>query len=285
MCSRFRSGALFAAAVIAAVATRGPAGAAVVASGPVLRVCADPNNLPFSNARGQGFENRIARLVADAMGARLAYTWHAQRRGFIRNTLAAGRCDAVAGTLHRIDALDTTRPYYRSTHVFVTRMRDGLVLRSMDDPRLTRLRIGVHVIGDDYASPPPLQALGRRGLVRNVSGYSLYGNYAEPDPPARLVAAVAEGDVDVAIVWGPLGGYFSGRQPVPLRVTQVTPDADRVGVVFAYDISMGVRKGERRLLRAVQDALDRQRSSVDRILRSYGVPLKPMGTAAGAPKR
>jgi mxaJ protein len=249
----------------------------------VLRVCADPNNLPFSNAREQGFENRIARLVAGAMGARLDYTWHAQRRGFIRNTLGAGTCDAIIGIPHNLEAVDTTRPYYRSTHVFVTRAGDGLTVRSMDDPRLARLRIGVHVVGDDYASLPPLQALGRRGLVHNVSGYSLYGNYADPDPPARVIEAVAKGDVDVAIVWGPLGGYFAARQNVRLQVSQVTSETDGPGLPFSYDISIGVRKGDRRLRQELQDVLDRRRSAIEAILRAYHVPLKPLaapGTGA-----
>ena len=272
MCSRFLSAALIVVSV-----------SVVFAGGAerVLRVCADPNNLPFSNARGEGFENRIARLVAGAIGARLDYTWYAQRRGFIRNTIGAGTCDAIIGIPHNLKAVDTTRPYYRSTHVFVTRARDGLTVRSMDDPRLARLRIGVHVVGDDYASLPPLQALGRRGLVRNVSGYSLYGNYAEPDPPARLVEAVAKGDVDVAIVWGPLGGYFAARQTVALQVTQMANDTDGPGVPFSYDISMGVRKGDRQLRDALQDVLDRRQAEIESILRTYRIPLKPLAAHKG----
>jgi mxaJ protein len=264
MCSRFLSAALIVAGVWVVLSA---------GSERVLRVCADPNNLPFSNAREEGFENRIARVVAGAIDARLDYTWYAQRRGFVRNTIGAGACDAILGVPHNLEALDTTQPYYRSTHVFVTRARDGLAIRSMNDPRLARLRIGVNVVGDDYASPPPLQALGRRGLVHNVSGYSLYGNYAEPDPPARVVEAVAKGDVDVAIVWGPLGGYFASRQHVPLRVTEMTPDLDGA-IPFAYDISMGVRKGDRRLRQTLQTVLDRHRAEVEGILRSYRVPLK-----------
>jgi mxaJ protein len=267
MCSRFLSATM----IVASVAV-----AAAAAPDRVLRVCSDPNNLPFSNAREEGFENRLARLVAGALGARLEYTWHPQRRGFLRNTLNAGTCDAVIGTTHNADALDTTRPYYRSTHVFVTRARDRLTIRSMDDPRLTRLKIGVHVVGDDYASPPPLQALGRRGILRNVSGYSVYGNYAEPDPPARLIEAVAQGVVDVAIAWGPLGGYFAGRQQVPLRVTEVAVDADGPGLPFSYAISMGVRKGDRQLRQSLQYVLDTHRIEVERILRAYRVPLKPL---------
>jgi mxaJ protein len=175
-----------------------------------------------------------------------------------------------------LDALDTTRPYYRSTHVFVTRARDGLTLRTMDDARLEQLRIGVNVVGDDYASPPPLRALGRRGLVRNVSGYSVYGNYAEANPPARVVEAVATGEVDVAIVWGPLGGYFASRQRVPLQVTEVTPETDGAGAPFAYDISMGVRKGDRTLRHTLQHVLDTHQAAIQRILRAYGVPLRPI---------
>jgi mxaJ protein len=274
MCSRFLSAALIVASM-SVVFARG--------AERVLRVCADPNNLPFSNAREEGFENRIARLVAGAIGARLDYTWYAQRRGFIRNTLSAGTCDALVGIPYNLEAVDTTRPYYRSTHVFVTRARDRLTVRSMDDPRLGRLRIGVHVVGDDYASLPPLQALGRRGLVGNVSGYSLYGNYAEPDPPARLVEAVAKGAVDVAIVWGPLGGYFAARQKVPLQVAQVADDTDGRGVPFSYDISMGVRKGDRQLRQRLQDVLDRHQAEIERILHAYRIPLKPLATRrAGA---
>jgi mxaJ protein len=277
MCSRFRNATL-AALIVASVS-----GVCSAEPEPVLRVCADPNNLPFSNAREQGFENRIARLVAGAIGARLDYTWYAQRRGFIRNTLSAGTCDALVGIPYNLEAVDTTRPYYRSTHVFVTRARDRLTVRSMDDPRLGRLRIGVHVVGDDYASLPPLQALGRRGLVGNVSGYSLYGNYAEPDPPARLVEAVAKGAVDVAIVWGPLGGYFAARQKVPLQVAQVADDTDGRGVPFSYDISMGVRKGDRQLRQRLQDVLDRHQAEIERILHAYRIPLKPLATRrAGA---
>ena len=220
---------------------------------------------------------RLARVRLDPE----VLAWFAQRRGFIRNTVGAGTCDLVAGIPHDLEALETTRPYYRSTHVFVTRARDGLTIRSMDDPRLARLRIGVHVVGDDYASPPPLQALGRRGLVRNVSGYSLYGNYAEPDPPARLVEAVAQERVDVAIVWGPLGGYFAPRQEVPLQVTEIARDTDGAGLSFAYDIAKGVRKGDRRLRDALQAVLDRHQGEVEAILRAYHVPLKPLAMARG----
>src|SRR4051812_30877951 len=140
-----------------------------------LRVCADPNNLPFSNQAREGFENALASLLAKDRGARLEYTWWAQRRGFLRSTLNAGACDVVMGVPPGLDGVRTTAPYYRSTYVFTTRRDRQLHLASLDDPRLRRLRIGVQMIGDDFANSPPAHALSARGLVANVVGYSVYG--------------------------------------------------------------------------------------------------------------
>jgi mxaJ protein len=239
----------------------------------VLRVCADPNNLPFSDTAGRGFENRLAELVAADIGAEVRYTWWAQRRGFVRNTLRAGACDLITGLPAGFDPVATTAPYYRSTYVFVTRNDLVPAIESFDDPRLRHLAIGVHLIGDDYANPPPVSALARRGIVRNVKGYSIYGDYREPNPPARLVEAVARGDVDVAIVWGPLGGYFARSSPLPLRVTPVEEPDDGSGVPFTFAIAMGARREDTALLRSVDAVLQRRRTEVRRILDRYGVPL------------
>jgi mxaJ protein len=241
----------------------------------VLRVCADPNNLPFSNEAEQGFENRIARLIAADLGVEVRYTWWAQRRGFVRNTLRAGACDLIPGVPAEFDPVATTAPYYRSSYVFVTRRDLKPAIESIDDPRLQRLRIGVHLIGDDYANPPPVTALARRGIVRNVAGYSIYGDYRDPNPPARLVEAVARGDVDVAIVWGPLGGYFSTREGAPLRVTRTRESGDGPGVPFVFSIAMGVRPEDSLFLRRIESVLTRRRAEVRRILEEYGVPLVP----------
>jgi mxaJ protein len=245
----------------------------------LLRVCADPNNLPFSNAREEGFENRIVRLIAADLGAEVRYTWWAQRRGFVRNTLRAGECDLIPGVPARFDQVATTAPYYRSSYVFVTRSDLGPPVESLDDPRLRRLKLGVHLIGDDYANPPPVTALARRGIVRNVAGYSIYGDYRDPNPPARLVEAVARGEVDVAIVWGPLGGYFASRGVAPLRVTRVREPDDGGGVPFVFDIAMGVRPGDSVLARQLETVLVRRRGDLRRILAQYGVPLLPDGPA------
>ena len=239
----------------------------------VLRVCSDPNNLPFSNRAGQGFENRLAELIAAELDAEVRYTWWAQRRGFVRNTLGAGACDLIPGVPAGFELAATTEPYYRSTYVFVTRQDLTPALESIDDPRLQRLRIGVHLIGDDYAAPPPATALARRGIVDNVRGYSLYGDYREPNPPARLVEAVAKGEVDAALVWGPLGGYFAGRESVPLRVTPLRERGDGPGAPFVFDIAMGVRRGDSALAREIGAVLDRRQAEVRSILERYGVPL------------
>ena len=237
-----------------------------------VRVCADPNNLPFSNSRGEGFENAIAALLANDWGQRLEYVWWPQRRGFIRNTLAAGACDVVMGVPVRYDPVLTTRPYYRSSYVFVSRQSRQLALTSLDDPRLRRLRIGVQMIGDDFANSPPAHALSARGLVRNVVGYSVLGDYSQPNPPARIVDAVVARDVDAAIVWGPLAGYFAARAPEPLVLQPVSPEADGPHLPFAFDIAMGVRKSETALKERLDAFIVRNRSAIDTILARYGVP-------------
>jgi mxaJ protein len=250
-----------------------------------LRVCADPNNLPFSDRRATGFDDRIAALLAGALGARVTYTWHPERRGFLRETLDAGRCDVVLGVPSGDDRVLTTRPYYRSGYVFVQR-RGARPIRSFDDPRLRSLRVGIHVIGDDYNSLPPGVALARRGIVRNVVGYSIYGNYAREAPPADLIRAVARGDVDVAVAWGPLAGYFATRSGRPLELTPVPPDSVNRAATFVYDIAAGVRRGDTALRSALDGALARRRDEGRAIRAEYGVPALPGAgaeTAARAP--
>lgn len=253
------------------------AAAAAGAAPPPLRVCADPNNLPFSNRRGEGFENRLARLVAAELGARVEYTWRAQRRGFFRETLNAGRCDVVMGVPAGFELALTTRPYYRSSYALVYRADAREPPRSLDDPVLRRLRVGLHFIGDDYANPPPAEALARRGIVTNVVGFSLYGDYRQANPPARLIEAVAQGRVDVAIAWGPLAGYFARRQPVKLAVTPLPNPAGAGALPFEFAIAMGVRKNDGALRERLERVLVRRDADIDRLLRDYGVPRVDAG--------
>lgn len=238
----------------------------------VLRVCADPNNLPFSNQRGEGFENKIAELLAHDLGERIEYTWWAQRRGFFRNTLKAGMCDVVIGVPSGFEMALTTKPYYRSSYVFLSRKDRHLNLRSLDDPQLRKLSIGVQIIGDDMSNAPPAHALTRRNIVDNVRGFTLYGDYSQPNPPARIVDAVAKGDIDLAIVWGPLAGYFAKQSHVAMEVVPVTPEIDQPFLPFVFDISMGVRRGDQQLRDQLEQVLEQRRADIDRILEDYKVP-------------
>ena len=247
-----------------------------------LRVCADPNNLPFSNERLEGFENKIAALVGREMGLEVEYTWWAQRRGFIRNTLRAGACDLVIGVPASFELALTTSPYYRSTYVFVYRKDSRLNIRSFDDPQLRKIKIGVQLIGDDFANTPPAHALSRRGIIQNVRGYTLYGDYAQANPPARIIEAVAKGDVDVAVAWGPLAGYFAGRQKAPLSIVPVSPEIDLPFLPFVYDISMGVRRGDDAFREELEEILARRRAEIDGILEEYGVPRVEKGRSENA---
>jgi len=236
-----------------------------------LRVCADPNNLPFSNRAGEGFENRIAQLVARDLGATVRYTWWPQRRGFFRETIRAGKCDVVIGVPTTLEMVAATRPYYRSSYVFISRRDRGLHLRSFDDPRLRTLKIGVQIVGDDGFNTPPVHALARRGVVGNLKGYTVFGDYAKPNPPAEIVDAVARREVDVAIVWGPLAGYFGRRAPAEMEITPVQPQIDPPFMPFVFDISMGTRRGDP-LHGQLEAIIVRRRAEIDAILRDYGVP-------------
>jgi len=237
-----------------------------------LKVCLDPNNLPFSDRAGRGFENRLATLLADELGRPLRIVWWAQRRGFVRNTLGAKACDVWPGVAAQLETLATTRPYYRSSYVFVSRANQPLDGLTLDDPRLRKLRVGVQLVGDDGSNPPPAQALARRGIVGNVRGFMVYGDYARPAPPVAIVRAVADGEIDVGLVWGPLAGYFAQHSPVPLRIEPVTPWLDDNRWPMAFDISVGVRKDDPALLDAIDAALARRSGDIAKLLGDYGVP-------------
>jgi quinoprotein dehydrogenase-associated probable ABC transporter substrate-binding protein len=266
---------LSAAAATVGIAARSPKAAAP------LRVCADPNNLPFSDSSRAGFENHIAALIGSELHRPLEYQWWAQRRGFVRSTLNAGSCDLVIGTAAGMEMLATTRPYYTSTYVFVTRRDRGIAVRSLNDSILRRVRVGVQLIGDDFANTPPAHALAKRGIVRNVVGFPVYGDYAHANPGARIVNAVAADDVDVAIVWGPIAGYFAARSPVPLELTPVTPKIDLPYLPFVFDIAMGVRRGDSAFRKELDAVIARRTSSIDSILGAYDVPLIHVRGPAG----
>ncbi|MDB5943060.1 MAG: extracellular solute-binding protein family 3 [Ramlibacter sp.] len=235
-----------------------------------LRVCADPDNLPFSREDGSGFENRIARLLADELGLPLQYAWLPDRRGFVRKTLGSQLCDLIVGVPVEFERTMPTLPYYRSTYVFVERepAPGRQPLSGFDDPRLRQLKIGVQLIGNDLAASPPGLALARHGAVDNVVGYMLIG-----DTPSaqRMVHAVADGSIDVAVLWGPQAGYYVRNSPVPLRMSRAVAPAD-APQPFEFSIAMGVRRGDKALQQSINEIIRRRQGDIDAILAQYNVP-------------
>jgi mxaJ protein len=266
-----RAASLLALLAAAPAPHRAPAGAPAPIR--VLRVCLDPNDLPFS-ARGlQGFDVRVATIVASDLGARLEPVWIPLRRGLVRNTLAAGRCDALMGVPAAWERVLATRPYYRSSYVFVSRAGAGAPFRSLDDPRLRTARVGVELVGGDAGNPPAAHALAARGIVDNVVGFMVYGDTRDAVPGGAIVRAVEEGRIDVAIVWGPRAGYAARRAP-RLVVAPVSPARDGPRP-FAFDVAIGVRRGDVALRDALDAAIARQRPAIDGALAAYGVPRVP----------
>jgi mxaJ protein len=237
-----------------------------------LRVCADPDNLPYSHEDGSGFENRIARLVASDFGLPLATSWLPDRRGFVRKTLGAGLCDLVIGVPADFEPTLNTRPYYRSSYVLVTPAAQAPAPSDFADPRLRRWRIGVQLVGDDLAATPPGHALVRAGAIDNVVGFPIAG---EQPAAARMVQALAAGQLDAAFVWGPQAGYYAKHAPVPLHVHYVPPPASLKEQPFVFAIAMGVRRGDRALRDRLDDFIARRGADIDRILADYGVPRVP----------
>jgi mxaJ protein len=254
--------------MLAAAALVGQASDLSTAGRHPLRVCADPNNLPFSNQRGEGFENRLAEMLGRELNAKVEYVWWAERKQLVKQTLEAGRCDVLAGVPAGLEGVLATEPYYRSSYVLVSRRDRGYNLRSLNDPRLRTLRIGIHVVGNDYA--PPAYLLARRGVVNNIVPFSLFGSYGEENPPARLIEAAARGEVDLAIAWGPLAGYFAAHQPVAM---EVVPLAGPASIPLAYAMTLGVRPQDAALRDELNRALAAEKEEIARLLANYGVPV------------
>ena len=189
----------------------------------------------------------------------------------MRRTLNAGRCDLVVGAPVGLRSLVTTQPYYRSTYVFVTRKDRKLGIRSFDDPALKPLKIGLHVVGDDGENPPPAYSLARRGMAHNIVGYKLWDVDGIKNPQGRIIDAVAKGEIDVAVVWGPFAGYFAKQQRTPLKI--VPAPTDIAALPLEYSMALGVRTGDDGLKRRLEAVLDKRRDDIRAILAGYGVPL------------
>jgi mxaJ protein len=256
----------------------GLAGAASGEQGEPIRVCADPNNLPYSNHDLQGFENKIAEVIGQELGASLSYFWWPAQMGLIRHTLQVDQCDVLISIPKGYDPVLWTKPYYRSTYVLAYRSDRKLGLRSLDDPALKGLRIGVHV------NTPPYDALANRGLAENIVSYRLFFDPQDPDPsrrPEKVLQDVLSGAVDVAVAWGPMVGYFARQHPSP--ALEMVPLGDDSSEAMTFEFSMGVKKGNRELKTRLEGALDRREADVRRILADYGVPILPLKPPGESP--
>lgn len=232
----------------------------------VLRVCADPANMPFSNEKGEGFENKIADIVAAALGIPVEYTWFPQATGFIRRTLFAKACDVVIGYAQGDELVLNTNHYYRSTYAILYRKGgsvDGVV--SLTDEKLKGKRIGI------IAGTPPGDIMAKVGLMAFAKPYPLTVDRRYESPAERMIEDIRSGSIDAGVLWGPIAGYFSQRGGEPLVVKPLLQEA--IGPRMAYRITMGVRQGDDVWKRQLNQVIAQNQGKIDKVLLDYGVPL------------
>ena len=232
----------------------------------VFRACADPRNLPFSNEAGQGFENKVAELFAQKLGKSIAYTFYPDATGFIRNTLNAHRCDVVLGIAQGDDMVQPTSPYYRTSYV-AAYLEDGPLkgLESLSDPRLKTAKIGV------VAGTPPASLLADDGLLGQIRSYALVVDTRFDSPTHEMMDDLDRGDIDIALLWGPIAGYYAKKAKNPTAVVPLVKEPG--GPHMVYRIVMGVRHSDQNWKRDLNKLISENQGEIQTILRSYGVPL------------
>ncbi len=257
------------AAILLALAMGRPA-AAQAPSGELvartqLRVCADPADLPFSDQKLEGFENKIAALLGQDLAVPVTYAWFPQVVGFVRNTLGAGRCDLIMGTVAGDDLVQTTSPYYFTSYTIVFRKDSGLTFNGFDDPKLRGLHIGV------VGGTPPSDLLVRHGLMANARPYQLQIDTRLGTETHQMILDIVDKKIDAGLLWGPIAGYYIRRDNLPLTLVMLhsEPQSPRL----EYHIAMGVRHNEPDWRRRVNAILQKRRADITAILRDYGVPL------------
>lgn len=234
-----------------------------------FKVCADPANMPYSNKEQQGFENKIAELIAKDLGKKLSYQFWYDRMGFIRNTLNAHRCDVIMSTTSDNDALLTSKPYYRSGHVFVFRKDSGYDIKDWDSQDLHKGLIGI------IQESPATRPLADHGLMENARPYRMQRDLNLP--ASFLIDDLVKGDIDVAIVWGPIGGYYAKQAKTPLSVVQIPEYENKNAKGKEYwNISVAVRKKDKERMAMIQGVLDRRQADILKILDDYGIPHVPV---------
>ena len=231
-----------------------------------LRVCADPANLPFSNERRQGFENKVADLIGKKLDLPVVYTWFPQATGFVRRTLRDRKCDIIMGFSQGHELVQNTNHYYRSTYVMVFKTRGKLEgIENLDDPRLRDVRIGV------VAGTPPATVLAINQLLGRIKPYPLLVDRRHDSPAERMIADIEKGEIDIGLMWGPIGGYYAGKAKTKLSVQPMTKEIK--GPRMAYRITFGIRKGEPDWKHKLNDLIAANQSEINAILLEFGVPL------------
>jgi quinoprotein dehydrogenase-associated probable ABC transporter substrate-binding protein len=232
----------------------------------VFRACADPRDLPFSNEAGEGFENKIAELFARKLGKSVGYTFYPDATGFIRNTLNAHRCDVVLGIAQGDDIVQPTSPYYRTSYVAAYH-EDGPLkgLESLSDPRLKTARIGI------VAGTPPASLLAADGLLGQIKSYALVVDTRFDSPTHEMMDDLDRGEIDIALLWGPIAGYYAMKAKAPTAVVPLLKEQG--GPHMVYRIAMGVRHSDQNWKRDLNKLISENQGEIQTILRSYGVPL------------
>jgi quinoprotein dehydrogenase-associated probable ABC transporter substrate-binding protein len=230
-----------------------------------LRVCADPNDLPFSNKAGEGFENKIAELIGQDLAVPVSYVWFPQVVGFVRNTLRAHQCDLVMGAVSGDAVMENTNPYYHSGYVLVSRNDSGIHAQSVADPALADKRIGL------VAATPPTDLLLKHGLMAHVTSYALAVDTRYDSPPRAMLQDIIDGKLDLGLVWGPIAGYYIKHDGLPL--TAVFLDSEDGSTRLDFHIAMGVRANEPEWRRRINQAIERHQPEITRLLVEYGIPL------------
>lgn len=232
-----------------------------------LRVCADPRNMPFSDQQGEGFENKLAELIASKLGRKdVTYTWFPMATGFVRRTLGANRCDIIMGYPQGDELVQNTNAYYRTAYVLVYKPGTGLDgVESLDDPRLKDKRIGV------VAGTPPATNLAINGLIGRAKPYQLMVDTRLESPTHDMVDDVANGTIDAGVLWGPIGGYYAAKANPPLTVVPLVKE--KQGSRMVYRITMGVRATDQVWKRELNRVIREEQPAINALLRQYSVPL------------
>ena len=232
----------------------------------VLRVCADPRNLPFSNEKGEGFENKLAELLAAKLQKKIDYMYFPQATGFVRMTLGAHRCDVIMGFPQGDDLVQGTNPYYRTAYALVSKQNSGLEdVTVLEDARLKGKHIGI------VAGTPPATNMAVNGLMTNAKPYPLMIDTRVDSSAEAMITDLNKGDIDAAILWGPMAGFYAKKSNPPLHVTPLVKE--KTGPQLVYRIGMGVRRADQNWKRLLNRLIQENQPEINKILSDYGLPL------------